>query len=332
MNVQSTLSLQFREIEPADYETLARIYSANYPDYLVTATEIRARDESVDKSKYLLKRIVGFEKSSGRILGFGGVANVLDVFHPRKLMLTIFVDPAYHRMGVGGAIYDRLMSELEERGAEIAWVMNREDLPTHREFFERRGFHERLREWESHFDVQSFKPERFHDYEDRMDNLGISFCTLADETRNGEESLGKLHELVQHIVADMPRQAEFTPVPYDQWWNLVKNNPRILPHGYFIAKHRGKFVGMSNVMKNENAPRMLSQDDTGVRREYRGKGIATALKLKVIEFALENGYETIETRNDSDNVAMLAVNNKLGFKRHVAWILLEKNLTRKKTA
>src|SRR6266568_5023748 len=65
---------------------------------------------------------------------------------------------------------------------------------------------------------------------------------------------------------------------------------------------------------------------TGVIREYRGRGIAVALKLKVIEFARNNKYEKLRTWNDSTNAPMIGINIKLGFKREVGWITLEKNL------
>lgn len=328
MSGQRTLSLDFREIRPADYERLEQIYNANYPDYLISASELKARDDSIDKTKYLLKRITCSETTTGKIVGFGGIANVLDMYHPRKFMLTIFVDPADQKVGVGTAIFNRLMSELQERHAQLAWVMNREDLTMHRRFFEKRGFHERLREWESRLDVRTYNPELFREYESRMTRQGITFTTLALEKTKGEGSLRKLHELVQLITADMPRQAEFTPLSYDQWRSYSMNSPRLIPQGYFIAKHGEEFVGMSDVLRNEKDPLTLTQDDTGVKRDYRGKGIATGLKLKVIEFAKKNGYETIETRNDSINASMLAVNMKLGFERKVGWILLEKDLTR----
>jgi RimJ/RimL family protein N-acetyltransferase len=74
---------------------------------------------------------------------------------------------------------------------------------------------------------------------------------------------------------------------------------------------------MSNVFRVDTEPGVLQQDDTGVIREYRGRGIATALKLKVIEYGKKNGYRVIKTWNDSVNEAMLAVNIKLGFKRRL---------------
>ncbi len=103
-------------------------------------------------------------------------------------------------------------------------------------------------------------------------------------------------------------------------------NPQLLPEGYFIAKDGENYVGMSDVHRIDTEPGVLQQDDTGVIREYRGQGIATALKLKITEFGQRNGYRTIKTWNDSINAAMLAVNVKLGFKRQVGWIMMEKIL------
>lgn len=40
---------------------------------------------------------------------------------------------------------------------------------------------------------------------------------------------------------------------------------------------------------------------TATRREYRRQGIATALKIHVIRFALARGVQEIFTTNDSQN-------------------------------
>ena len=93
-----------------------------------------------------------------------------------------------------------------------------------------------------------------------------------------------------------------------------------------IAKDGSKHIGLSTVWRIDREPRGLVQGNTGVRREYRGRGIAVALKLKVIDFARRNGYEKMKTWNASNNAPMLAVNTKLGFKREVGWITLEKDL------
>jgi len=50
---------------------------------------------------------------------------------------------------------------------------------------------------------------------------------------------------------------------------------------------------------------------TGVRREYRGKGVAFAMKPKVIGYARKNGYEKIKTENATTNPSMFGINMKL---------------------
>lgn len=251
----------------------------------------------------------------------------MDMFDPRKFMISMWVDPVEQGKGVGSAIYDGLAKELEDLGAMVVWTMNREDLPRHREFFLKRGFQEKMRDWESRLDLSTVDLSKFQGYFEKMLREGITFTTLAEERRHGAGSLRKLHELVQLIAADMPREVAFTPLSYEQWESLEFKSPRLLPEGYVIAKNGPDFVGLSVVYRNEKDPQNLTQGDTGVRREYRGRGIATALKLKVIEFAQKNGYKSVKTWNDSTNAAMLAVNTKLGFKRQVGWIRMEKLLT-----
>jgi mycothiol synthase len=323
---QRTLSLTFREFRSSDYDRLIEIYNANYPDYATSVVEQRAIDDSIDTTKYFRRRFTCLDASSGDIVGFGGISHVLDMFHPQKYMITITVDPERHRKGIGGAIYDRLLQESKDRGAIVLWSRSKEDLPHRREFLERRGFRAKSKSWESRLDLTSFESTPFLEYLRRAERAGVSFHTLQDVLDSGGEGLREIHQLVQDLVADMPSVATFTPVTYDQWERMELKNPSLLPEGYVIARLGSEYVGLSIVYSIEKQPRNLSQGDTGVRRAYRGRGIATALKLKAIDFGKTNGYEMLKTWNDSTNAAMLAINTKLGFKRQVGWITLEKTL------
>lgn len=155
MSEQRTLSLGFREFHPSSYERLVEIYNANYPDYRISVAERRSRDESVDRTKYLLKRFECVDRDKDRIVGFGDIFNVPDMYHPRKFMTSILVDPEEQCRRVGREIYNRLDEELAQRNAILAWTMSKEDLPKRIEFFQRRGFSERTRNWESRLDLST---------------------------------------------------------------------------------------------------------------------------------------------------------------------------------
>src|SRR5438309_10262308 len=102
-------------------------------------------------------------------------------------------------------------------------------------------------------------------------------------------------------------------------------NPNLIPQAYMIAKDGDKYVGTSVVWRLKKDPRSLYQCLTGVLREYRGKGIAVALKLKGLDFARKHGLDNILSFNASTNEGMLRINMKLGFKRNLAWLTCEKN-------
>lgn len=60
-------------------------------------------------------------------------------------------------------------------------------------------------------------------------------------------------------------------------------------------------------------------------RSHRRKGIATALKLRAINFAKGYGAKVIETDNEENN-PMYYLNMKLGFRPRPAWLEFEKKI------
>jgi GNAT superfamily N-acetyltransferase len=103
--------------------------------------------------------------------------------------------------------------------------------------------------------------------------------------------------------------------------------PNALVDAFFIAIDRdGRYLGVSNLFRSLDDPKFIWQGLTGVRRDARGKGIAMALKLRTVRYAIDEGIEHIKTWNDVHNRPMLSINEALGFARQPAWISYEKDL------
>ncbi|HEV2120683.1 MAG TPA: GNAT family N-acetyltransferase [Candidatus Bathyarchaeia archaeon] len=318
--------MQISEFKADDYGKLARVFGSIFPDYDRTPEEWRFEDESLDKSKFHFKRYSCFGPEVQDLVGFAQCQHIPWMYHPKKLWFDIWVDPQHQGKGIGSALYDRLNQDFKELRTVTSWTGVKEDMPYPIKFALNRGFHEKMRAWESRLNPSTVNPVLFKKYVDKASQHGISIVTFADEMKTDPECHRKLHALVQAISEDIPRPEQFTPVSFEQWSAFEMKNPNLVPQGYMIAKDGDKYVGMSTVWKDQKHPKWLYQGLTGVVREYRGRGIAIALKLKVIEFSKNNKYEKLKTWNDSTNAPMLGINVKLGFKREVGWITLEKNL------
>jgi GNAT superfamily N-acetyltransferase len=323
---QRVLSLEIRGFEESDYPRLAEIYETIFPERSRTVEEWRFYDDSLDKTKYYFKRYACINSATGVAVGFGEMWHPPWMFHPRKFWLDGWVDPKHQGQGAGSAIYERLNDDFEKQDAIATWMGIRENMATSITFAENRGFREKMRGWESTVDPYQVITSEFQKYAVEAKQAGIEFSTLEQEIRKDPECYGKLYELVQTAFRDVPIADTPTDTPYDQWLAFEMKNPNLVPQAYMIAKHGNDYVGTSVVWQMKKEPRSLYQGLTGVRREYRGKGIAVALKLKVLDFARKNGFDNIRTFNASTNEGMLSINMKLGFKRDLAWITYEKNL------
>ncbi len=323
---QNTVTVRLQEFEPEQYQRLADIYNSIYPGYERSAAEWKLDDEHLDRSKYHFKRYACVEGGSDRIVGFGQVQHGQGTFHPKKFWIDMWVDPNHQKRGVGRAIYDKLDQDVTALGAVTVWGMAREDKLDSSRFLSNRGFAEKMKAWESHLDPSQVDLSKYEEYSKKAVAEGITISTMAEERRGDPDWEKKLYEVVMTVAADMPMPVSFTPLSFEQWQAFEMKSTNLLPEGYMIAKDGSRYVGLSVVWKHEKKPGNLWQGNTGVLREYRGKGIAVALKTRIIEYARQNNYSFIRTFNDSTNAPMLGINTKLGFKREVGWITFEKNI------
>jgi GNAT superfamily N-acetyltransferase len=317
--------IQIRDLEPHDYARIAEIFHSIYPEYDFSADELRFEDESFDVGKYILRQHVAVE--AGKVVAIGRYFRSPFTFHPQKFTMNIYVDPPRQRCGIGSMLYERIIEELRDLGAITVRTRTREDIVDSLSFLQKRGFSEKGRDWESRLRVREFAPSKFLHYLERATSQGIKITSLAEEVRLDPDCYKKLYELwFEKINPDSPFPDSYTLISFEEFMKQIINNPSLLPNGSFIAKLGKRYVGLSCSAKSEKEPRDLYQWITGVLREYRGHGIAVALKLRVIEFAAHEGYEVIKAWNDSTNAGMVAINQKLGFRRHVGWVGFEKSL------
>lgn len=69
-------------------------------------------------------------------------------------------------------------------------------------------------------------------------------------------------------------------------------------------------------------PKVASHDLTAVKRAWRGRGVARALKTTQIEWAKAQGYEELHPRNEERNASIRHMNEQLGYEPAVGRVYL----------
>jgi mycothiol synthase len=313
-----------------DYEAVAGV-AAQFPSDLLcdfeyqAAAALRAFDESFDGTAHALVRYVA---EAGRAtVGYAQLFHIPWLREPGRFWGAVRVDPAHQRGGTGGRLYQHLLAELRRMGAIALWSQVHESMPEIAARVERLGFRELFRSWPFFLDTGGLDLVPFQPAAERCATHGAAITTLAHERTYTRDWLARLYDLHATITRDIPLPGHPHPEPPLAWFErYVGDSPLALPEAFFIAKVGEHYVGESFMQRMEGAPGELSQKATGVRQEYRGAGIAVALKLRTIAFAQQHGYARIWTGVESNNPSMLAINQKLGFVQQPGLILFEKEI------
>jgi GNAT superfamily N-acetyltransferase len=308
----ATIAAQFSDEELVDFE---------YAD----AGDLRAFDASFVGTAHPLRRLVAV--IGGTIVGYSQLFQVPWLREPGRFWAALRIAPAHQRRGIGGRLYRSTIEDLRRLGAVAVQGEVFESQLTLIDHIERLGGHELFRSWEFSLDTRDFDLSCFRQAAVRPAERGIAITTLARERERGADWLPKLYELHSAITRDIPLPGHAHPAPGLAWFERYACGlPTSLPDAYFIATDGERYVGESCMHRLAAAPDELNQQTTGVLSEYRGYGIAVALKLRTIAYAQQHGYSRIWTGVESNNPSMLAINARLGFVQGSGVIVFEKHL------
>ncbi|HEY3248195.1 MAG TPA: GNAT family N-acetyltransferase [bacterium] len=323
--INQSTSVAIRPFEERDYDGVVAVGNAVLPDRPGTVEEWRYDDDHYDK-KCVNLRVVAEERASRAIVGYAGIWNVAWAFHPRKFGSEVRVHPQWQGRGIGSALWDRLEQELRTREALSVKTNIWETMPDAIRFAQARGFRDVLRAWESRLDVTAFDFDRFGPYVTRALDSGVSITTLTAERAKGVAQLERIHAMEAEISADIPRPPgdAHTPIDFSMFMEYAVDAPWAINDAYFLGVVDGEYAGLSALFKPKTGD-WLNQGLTGVRRSFRGRHIASALKVKTVEYARDHGIREIRTWNEINNAAILAINVKYGFVRQPAWITFAKD-------
>jgi RimJ/RimL family protein N-acetyltransferase/GNAT superfamily N-acetyltransferase len=164
---------------------------------------------------------------------------------------------------------------------------------------------------------------------DRLDRVSVVDPRSVDlsefaERRRAAEAAGyrlvtprdvdlrALYEAELEIANDMPG-ASPSVLTFEEWLHDATDHPTVSWDGSAIVVREGAAVALS-WLSVDAVNRRGRNEVTGTVRAHRCRGLAMLAKLATIAWARENGIEEIVTDNAEENVGMLAINERLGYR------------------
>ena len=319
------LNLEIRPARlPEDYPAIAAIIAATDPDFRPTPEELAQDDPSNDPRLRFVRFMAEHVGLDGAREAIGLSSAGHDRWNPREgvFMVNVRVLPEFQRRGVGSRLYQTILDHLETMNPTELKTHAREDFTDAVRFLQRRGFVEVWRRFESKLQSGSFDFSSYDHLEAQVAAHGVQIVTYPELAHDPERDQ-KLHALDNALFEDIPLGEEYTPSALERWRADHVEAGRVLHNAFFVAVKGDEYVGMSTLWKEGER---LMTAMTGVKRGYRGFGLATALKLRGIRYAQAHGNLEMATMNDAPNAAMIGINEKLGFVRSPAWLRYAKTL------
>jgi mycothiol synthase len=291
------------EIRPcadeADLEISLEIYNAVFPSEAVTMDEVRS--------------FISQTLDYGDFVGPGGsVAAGVMPQRPDVAFVMLAVLPDHRRRGVGTALYRKVSSWLAERG------VHRIDVPVHEgdeqaiAFAERRGFREVVRNRRMILDLTTLEPPAVDP------PSGIEIVSWAERPDLAQS----IYEVACEAFPDIPGGEDELMEPFADWLAHTMQGSGDLPEATFLALAGSEVVGYAKFSLTAAQPTTANHDLTGVKRAWRGRGIAGALKRAQIAWAKEQGYERLATQNELRNDPIRRLNERLGYREAPGRIIL----------
>ncbi|MEM7113008.1 MAG: GNAT family N-acetyltransferase [Chloroflexota bacterium] len=320
-----------------EYARVVAINNALWPDELNTIENLKYDDKTLPAERFFQRSVVELESVTTDATAtekmIGEVWCGLERYEadPSRYSFGINVDPRFKHLEYGeNGIFTLAMTHVQgifqARDPKPTRLITfwREDQATRLAYLKAEGFTVEMRYPESELDVTTFDPTPFLPRAQQVADMGIEILSLPQLQTRFDDWLERCYEMDMEILPDDPSTGEFRVEPIQEYATLFEH-PSFLAEGWFVAVLGDTLVGSSSVWANKADPQRLYTNFTGVRRSYRRKGITTALKLAIVDYAQQQGVTSIRTDNEENN-PMYQINLKLGFQPRPAWLELHKRL------
>jgi GNAT superfamily N-acetyltransferase len=292
-NELSQLAISPAETD-ADLEAMIHVRGLVTPEAHPAVENLRHNLDAKEDLHYLVARFGGEPVGCAFVEPWGSVA-----------ACDIAVVPAARRRGVGTAMLAEISSRAQGFGKDKLQGEVKESDGDSRAFLERRGFVRVGAEKALVLELEGLEPPEV----DPPD--GVRIVSRAEEP----DRLEGMYVVAAQADEDIPGATGVQT--FDEWKAQEIDKPAKRPELCFIALAGEEVVGYAALhATGEECFHAL----TATRRDWRRRGVASALKRAEIGAVIRSGrYRRLLTESEERNEPMRRLNEKLGFVPAPEW-------------
>jgi GNAT superfamily N-acetyltransferase len=241
----------------------------------------------------------------GEVVAMAGAELHIFAETAETAVMGVTVRPAHRGRGLGAELFEAAIEHA--RGIGASRVLAESGDANGRPFLERRGFRRTHTRRYSRIDPREADLSGLDELRSDKEAEGFTVVPLA-QCRPED-----VHAVDAETSVDIPMEVPITHVPFDEWEAAFWRHPLLSRDGSFAAVSDGLPVALTMARVDPAGGRALNEM-TGTLRPFRGRGLARLVKLCQLEWSAANGITSVVTENDETNAAMLAVNERIGYR------------------
>ena len=311
------MPVAYRAAALDDAELASDLMSASYPALTHDPVMLRFRWENLRKG-YDAGRFLAV-RDGGPIAFLAWLHGPWEKLPDRHCEVEVWLDRAHLDVRLLVEMWAWIAERATEQGSRVLLAYCAEDEPEMLESLATLGYERERTEKVWELDLRKHGARLVGEAEsarDAMDRAGVRLTTVA-EWRD-HDKFHKLHRLNERTIQDVPHTLPIVPEVFEDFMKRFKSPDRRLDR-WWIAVDGDRAVAMS-YLKFPPVRGTIWTGYTCTDREYRGRGIARAVKLQSLAQAGELGVPVVQTDNDSENAPMLHINERLGYVRRPGWV------------
>jgi GNAT superfamily N-acetyltransferase len=288
----------------ADEQISLEVYNAVWPHDAITMDEVRSFKSSVVAYVDYLALLDGSVA--------GSAVGVVSPQRAERVFTLVTVLPEHRQRGVGSALYGAVSAWTTRHGLRELEAPVLDNDPESLAFGEARGFVEERRELGVVLRLAEIDPPPVEP------PPGVQIVTWAQRP----ELARGLYEVACEATPDIPGAENDTVEPFEDWLAHDMQGSGDRPDATFVAVAGNEVVGYAKFSLTAAQPTTAHHDLSGVKRAWRGQGVARALKAAQINWALANGYRELHTRNEQRNEPIRRLNAQFGYRPGIGRVYL----------